>query len=153
MSNRQRGFEQVRKDARKYDKKGFIPKRATEKSAGYDLKTPVDLEIPAQGYTTFFTNIKAYMQDDEVLKLYIRSSLGFKYGLMLANNVGIIDADYYSNSDNDGNIGIRLYNSSEETLSFEAGTRICQGLFAKYLTVDQDQTKKSREGGIGSTGR
>ncbi|MBM7557918.1 dUTP diphosphatase [Halanaerobacter jeridensis] len=153
MGNRQRGFEHVVETARKYDEEGFIPQRATEKSAGYDIKTPIDLEIPPQDYTTFFTNIKAYMQDDEVLKIYIRSSLGFKHGLMLANNVGIIDADYYSNPDNDGNIGIRLYNSSQEKLSFKAGTRICQGIFEKYLTVDQDQTKKSREGGLGSTGR
>ena len=153
MSNRQRGFEHVVEEAREYDKQGFIPQRATEKSAGYDFKTPIDLEIPPQGYATFFTNIKAYMQDDEVLKLYIRSSLGFKHGLMLANNVGIIDADYYSNPDNDGNIGIRLYNSSQEKLYFEAGTRICQGIFERYLTVDQDQAQKSRDGGIGSTGQ
>ncbi|MGM0370186.1 MAG: dUTP diphosphatase [Bacillota bacterium] len=152
MSDKQRGFEQVIKSARKYETKGFIPQRATEKSAGYDLKTPIDLVIPANGYQTFFTNIKAYMQDDEVLKIYIRSSLGFKYGLMLANNVGIIDADYYSNSDNDGNIGIRLYNSSDQQLEFEAGTRICQGIFENYLTVDQDGASQSRQGGLGSTG-
>ncbi|MGM0502452.1 MAG: dUTP diphosphatase [Bacillota bacterium] len=153
MENKQRGFEHVTEEARKHEKKGVIPQRATKKSAGYDFKTPIDLEIPAQGYITFFTNIKAYMQDDEVLKLYIRSSLGFKHGLMLANNVGIIDADYYSNPDNDGNIGIRLFNSSDNELYFEAGTRICQGIFEKYLTADQDQVLANRQGGMGSTGK
>ena len=153
MGNRKRGFEDVIKVAREYGKQGFIPQRATKKSAGYDFKTPIDLEIPAQGYTTFFTNIKAYMQDDEVLKLYIRSSLGFKDGLMLANNVGIIDADYYANDDNDGNIGVRLYNSSQEKLYYEAGTKICQGIFEKYLTSDEDKANTNRAGGIGSTGK
>lgn len=131
---------------------GYFPQRSTKKSAGYDFSTPIDLTIPPKGYTKFFTNIKAYMEDDEVLKLYIRSSLGFKHGLMLANNTGIIDADYYSNPENDGNIGCCLYNSSDKELKFEAGTRIFQGIFQKYLVADDDNANKKRVGGLGSTG-
>ena len=40
----------------------------------------------------------------EFLGIYIRSSLGFKYNIRMCNQVGIIDADYYNNKDNEGHI-------------------------------------------------
>ena len=90
------------------------------------------------------------MGDDEVLLLDVRSSMGGKF--MLANTLGVIDADYYSNEKNDGNIGVFLLNISDETLTINAGDRIAQGMFFNYLIADNGNTDAVREGGFGSTG-
>lgn len=150
-----RGFEAVEKAYRVHPNVDIVlPTRATAKSAGYDFVTPVDIVVPPHGYSVAIqTDVKAYMQDDEVLELHIRSSLGFKKGLRLINCTGIIDADYYSNADNDGNIGIKLYNASEEEVIVKAGERIMQGIFTKYLIVDEDNANGERTGGYGSTGK
>jgi dUTP pyrophosphatase len=146
-----RDFEHVNKENRKYDKKGILPVRQNKNDAGYDFYTPIDFAVPAGGYQTFFTNVKAYMQDNEWLSLIIRSSLGFKKKLILVNAVGVIDSSYYNNSDNEGNIGCCIYNTSDEDLFFSRGDRIFQGIFQKYLITDSDSTVLRRKGGIGST--
>lgn len=148
-----RGFEVVDYKYRKHiDVDIQIPKRSTKNSAGYDICTPIKIIIPAGGISEAIqTDIKAYMLEDEVLEIYPRSSLGFKKGLMLINTVGVIDSDYYSNKDNDGNIGFKLKNLSDEEIVIEAGEKIMQGIFKKYLKVDDDNTLEERTGGIGST--
>jgi dUTP pyrophosphatase len=94
------------------------------------------------------------MQNNEVLMLYVRSSIGVKKGVVLANGTGIIDASYYSNPDNDGRIGIVLYNTSNETAIINAGERVAQGIFMQYLTADDDYVlNKTRAGGFGSSGK
>ncbi len=141
-----RGFEQI-----KDSKLGIIPKRATAKSAGYDFHTVEQLTIKPGQTVLAKTGIKAYMLDDEVLKVFIRSSLGFKKNLRLANSVGIIDADYYSNIDNDGHIMIALHNFGTNIQNIEVDERIAQGIFEKYLVVDKDLAEGERDGGFGST--
>ena len=131
-----------------------LPERQTKASAGYDFYVIEDVTIPPQSVVMLPTNVKAYMQDDEVLMLYIRSSIGVKKGVVLSNGTGVIDASYYSNPDNDGRIGIALYNSSNEEVHISAGDRIAQGVFIKYLTVDDDTVvNKVRVGGFGSSGK
>ena len=94
------------------------------------------------------------MEDDEFLMLVIRSSKGRKEGLVLANQVGIIDADYYENIDNDGHIIVAIRNVSESDKKIWKGDRICQGIFMKYLTVsDEVSIEKKRLGGFGSTNK
>ena len=89
------------------------------------------------------------MLPDEVLMLYVRSSIGIKKGLVLANGTGIIDSSYYPN-----NIGICLFNTSNIPVKILKGDRIAQGIFMKYLTADNDEVlNKSRKGGFGSSGR
>lgn len=150
-----RGFEVVEDKYRKHPNIDIqIPKRSTKNSAGYDICTPVEIRIPAGGISEAIqTDIKAYMLADEVLEIYPRSSLGFKKGLMLINTVGIIDSDYYSNLDNDGNIGFKLKNLTDKEIVIEAGEKIMQGIFKKYLRVDNDNSNEARIGGIGSTGK
>ncbi len=130
-----------------------LPLRSTEKSAGYDFEVCEDITIKPQEIKLAETGVKAYMQDDEVLKLYPRSSLPKNYGLTIPNNVGIIDADYYENPTNDGAIYIQLYNFSNTTQTIKKGTRIAQGIFCKYLKAEHDETTNAkRNGGFGSTG-
>lgn len=130
-----------------------LPTRADVASAGYDFYLPKDvILLPAQK-TLIFTDVKAYMQPDEVLQLFIRSSLAIKQGLMLPNNVGIIDASYYSNPGNDGNIGIALVNTSGISVKLRKGDRVIQGIFTKFFVADVDETAKTeRTGGFGSSG-
>lgn len=150
---RNRGFEVVDDKYRKHPKADIqIPKRGTKNSAGYDICTPIKIVIPAGGISEAIqTDIKAYMLADEVLEIYPRSSLGFKKNLMLINTVGIIDSDYYSNKDNDGNIGFKFKNLSDKEVVIEAGEKILQGIFKKYLKADNDNATEERNGGIGST--
>lgn len=131
-----------------------MPKRGTKLSAGYDLSSIEDVIIPPHSMKLIPTGIKACMEDDEVLLIYPRSSLGRKKSLMLSNNVAVIDADYFSNPDNDGHIMINLYNFSDVDQKIEKGERFAQGIFTKYLIVDDDITSSNtRSGGFGSTGK
>lgn len=130
-----------------------LPKRSTMYSAGYDIETCEDLTINPNEIKLAKTGIKAFMQPDEVLKMYPRSSLPRTFGVTIPNNVGIVDADYFENPDNDGAIFVSLINFINEPVFIPKGTRIAQGIFMKYLTVsDEEPIKKTRNGGFGSTG-
>lgn len=99
------------------------------------------------------TGIKANMEDDEVLELYNRSSNPKKLGLILANSVGVVDADYYNNPDNDGEIMFAFFNFKPWDVTLKVGDRIGQGVFKKVLrpTVGLRVKDAKREGGFGST--
>jgi dUTP pyrophosphatase len=144
-----RGFEVV--TAFKQEKVN-LPTRKTCQSAGYDFESVENVLIDVKSRKLIKTGIKAYMQEDEVLKLYIRSSLAYKKGLMLANGVGIIDADYYNNQDNEGHIMVLVYNPTAVPIEINKNDRIAQGIFEKYLSADKSDTKQKRTGGFGSTG-
>lgn len=149
-----RGFEIIPTEHRKFKEAQIaLPVRADARSAGYDFSANETAVIAPGAQHLFWTDICAYMLDDEVLEMYVRSSIGIKRHLTLANTVGIIDASYYANAGNYGNIGICLVNRSTETVTIEAGERIAQGIFKKYFVADNDVTlNEQRKGGIGSSG-
>ena len=132
-----------------------LPYRKTKYSAGYDLEAAEDVIIPSfkkgMAPTMVKTGLKAYMQDDEMLLLYNRSSNPKKKGLILANSVGVVDKDYYGNSDNDGHIMFAFYNIKEEDILIKKGDRIGQAIFTPYLIADDDNANAERTGGFGST--
>lgn len=123
-----------------------LPTRQTKKSAGYDFYLPEDLILLPHEVKLIRTNIKAYMQDDEVLMLYIRSSLGLKKGLLLQNSTGVIDADFFPNE-----IHLGLKNTTDKEIKLLKNDRIVQGIFIKYLIADDGNLEEERHGGIGST--
>ena len=131
-----------------------LPERKTGASTGYDFASAADVDIASGECVLVPTGVKAYMQKDEVLLIYIRSSTALKKRLMLMNSVGVIDADYYGNAENEGHIYIPLYNYGKESVHIAAGERIAQGIFTHYLTVDGDAAGRGtvRAGGFGSTG-
>lgn len=140
-------------------KTATLPKRATRKSAGYDFVSPDEYLILPKETRIIMTNVKCKMNSDEVLMLFMRSSTGIKKHLMLANGTGIIDADYFENASNDGNIGIPVYNYGETSVMIDAGERIAQGIIMKYSITDEDRKAlydledvNDRVGGFGSTG-
>lgn len=149
-----RGFEV----AKGFEDKGIhLPGRKTKYSAGYDIEAAEDTVIPSfkkgMNPTLVKTGLKAYMQDDEVLLLYNRSSNPKKKGLVMANSVGVIDKDYYGNPDNDGHFMFSFFNIKDEDIVIKKGEAIGQGIFQKYLTVDNDVAEGERVGGFGSTSK
>ncbi len=137
------------------DKDINLPVRKTKYSAGYDVECAEDTTVPSfkkgMAPTLIPTGIKVYMEDDEVLYLYNRSSNPKKKGLILANSVGVVDKDYYGNPDNDGHIMFAFYNIKDEDITIKKGEAIGQAIFSKYLVTDDDSATGNREGGFGST--
>ena len=129
----------------------ILPRRSTKNSAGYDFYSLKDIFIKANERVIIPTGIKACMNDNEFLGIFIRSSLGFKYNIRMCNQVGIIDADYYNNDQNEGHIFVCLENEGEEDFMIKKGDRFVQGIFIPYLKIDDDSVTNLRNGGIGST--
>lgn len=129
------------------------PHRSTKYSAGYDFISPVEMIVRGHGTAKIPTGIKVKMEDDEVLMIYPRSSIGFKTNIRLSNSTGIIDSDYYNNPDNEGHILIKFFNPTDDDYQINIGDKIAQGIFTKYLIVeDEEDVDIKRAGGIGSTG-
>lgn len=129
-----------------------LPKRSTSGSAGYDFFAPYPFAI-GKGQTVFVkTWVKAKMPKDTVLLLFERSSWGFKKQVSIPNAVGVIDSDYYGNTENDGNIAFAFTNHGSEPLEVEVGDKIGQGIFLPFLLTDDDEADGERVGGMGSTG-
>lgn len=147
-----RNFEFVLPVYQRDSSMNILPRRSSVGSAAYDFYAGNDKIFKPGESFTFWTNVKAHMNDDEVLLIFPRSSMGIK-GWRLKNTVGVIDASYADNPSNDGNIGICLEYCGEEDTCIHAGDRIAQGIFMKYLTTDDDATNETRTGGFGSSGK
>ena len=135
------------------EERPMLPKRQTKHSAGYDFYAPKDVLIQKGIGGLIRTGIKAHMPEDEHLEIHIRSSYGMKYGMRLANGVGIIDADYYNNPDNEGEIMIKLINDGPGDVMVRRGDRFAQGIFVKHCLTDNDNADGERVGGVGSSGK
>ncbi|MFC6314082.1 MULTISPECIES: dUTP diphosphatase [Lapidilactobacillus] len=161
-----------------------LPQRQTTHAAGYDFAAAEDFLLPSiwkMNFVKMFrkinnehelmtkdfqraeqslrpllvpTGIKVTMPTDEVLLLVNRSSSPLKRFLSLPNGVGVIDADYYNNEANEGEIFFQLINFGIRDQLIKKGDRLGQGIFVKYLTTDDDQpADQKRQGGFGSSGR
>lgn len=101
--------------------------------------------------TLISTGMKCKLADNEWLALTIRSSSPLKYWLVLANSVGVIDADYYNNPDNEGEIFFQVYNMSPFNIEIKKGEAIGQAIIMPYDTTIDDMAAGDRIGGFGST--
>lgn len=129
-----------------------LPNRSTKNSAGYDFFSLFDFSLKPGEIMKIPTGIKVNMENNDVLFLVVRSSMGFKYNVRMCNQVGVIDSDYYNNSDNEGHIWIKLKNEGDKDFIVKNGDAICQGIFLNYLTVTNERdVKKIKNGGLGST--
>ena len=149
-----RGFE----IAKGFEDKGInLPKRKTRCSAGYDVEAAEDTIIPSfksgMKPTLVKTGIKSYFPDDEYLMLANRSSNPGKKGLVLANSIGVVDADYYGNESNDGHIMFAFFNFFDQDVKIKKGDAIGQAIFQKYFIADDDNAEGTRVGGFGSTNK
>ena len=129
--------------------------------------TEVNTDVPVEGMTLdqlaaltkstkakptlVSTGVKCILPPDAYLELSVRSSTPLKYWLILANGVGIIDADYANNKDNEGEIFFQVINLSPFPIQLKRGDIIGQGIIKKYETTSDDSAKGLRNGGFGST--
>lgn len=147
-------FELVRKYAGQNE---LLPKRETQFSAGYDLKAAEDVTIPGLNGDARLkpvlvpTGVKAQLEKDQVLILANRSSNALKRNLIVPNGVGVIDADYYNNPNNEGEIMGLFINLNAEDYKIYKGDRIMQGIITSYAITEDDEAKGKRNGGFGST--
>ena len=164
------------------DAEMLIPKRGTEASAGYDFVVAEDIVIPpyvllmseidaSECYpmtlaemaaltkrtgakpTLVSSGVKCEIPSNMYLELSVRSSTPLKYWLIMANSVGIIDADYYNNPDNEGEIFFQMINLSPFPIQLRKGDKIGQGIFKEYRIAADDNAKGNRTGGFGSTSK
>ena len=146
-----RGFEYCNEE---YIGTISLPLKGTSQSAGYDYFCPHEVIVMPGQTEKIVTGIKAYMQPGEVLILFPRSSNGIKHNIVLANTVGVVDADYYNNPHNGGNIIIVIRNNGNHPLKIGVGERFAQGVFFPFLSADNTETLyKERIGGVGSTAK
>ena len=160
----------------------LIPTRKTEASAGYDMYVAEEIVVPSWADlftrmeeanaitprslekmakitkelkckpTLVSTGVKCQLEPDTYLELSVRSSTPLKYWLILANSVGVIDADYYNNEDNEGEIFFQLINLSPIPIVLKPGDCIGQGIIKRYEKTTEDCATGTRKGGFGSTG-
>lgn len=131
-----------------------LPQRATVGSAGYDFFAPTDFQIACDDSINIPTGIRCKISDGWVLTAYPRSGHGFKFGIRLANSVGVIDSDYYF-ADNEGHIFVKLVNESvlgwRKEFKVNQGDAMCQGIFLPFGITENDEAEGQRTGGFGST--
>ena len=128
-----------------------IPQRKTKYSAGHDISIPFEIALSSGSKMMIPTGIRCRIDEDYVMLIAPRSSLGIKKGLRLNNTLAVIDSDYYMNPDNEGHIFISVVNGGRDVIKFKAGDNIVQAMFVPYGVADEEEILEKRVGGIGST--
>ena len=120
-----------------------LPKRATAGSAGYDFFAPFTMQIRSYNELLIPTGIRAKLDDGTFLAIVPRSGLGFKHYFRLANEIGIIDADYYNGYDY--HIYYITNNKKTEISSVEQGAILVffNGNYADWYDENLDQVYKN----------
>jgi dUTP pyrophosphatase len=132
-----------------------LPERATDGSAGLDLRACVDNELTLQpgDVELLPTGLAMYIADPGLCAMILpRSGLGHKHGIVLGNLVGLIDSDYQ------GQLFVSCWNRSEQPYTVSPGERIAQLVIVPVVQADfelvEDFVSTDRaQGGFGSTGR
>lgn len=132
-----------------------VPVRATDGSAGYDLKACIteDLLLLPGETKMIPTGIAIQLASNQYVGLlFSRSSIAVKYGQIQPNAVGVIDSDYR------GEIMVALKNMSTEGYTIHKGDRIAQLVIVpvslpEVEVCDELEESARGTGGFGSTGR
>lgn len=130
-----------------------LPEAATSASAGFDLAASVDMEIPPRSIRLIGTGLVIAVPEGHFLGIFARSSTPLKRGLMVANGVGVIDADYCGPNDE---IKIQLLNFTDAPVQVAKGDRLAQGVVLPCPRVEWEEVGEMivpTRGGFGSTGR
>ncbi len=133
-----------------------LPTRATDGSAGIDLRACIDepIVIKAGECRLIGTGLAVYIADPDFAGLILpRSGLGHKHGIVLGNLVGLIDADYQ------GELMVSLWNRSDSDFTLNPAERMAQYVVVPvarpaFEVVDEfSDVSKRGAGGFGSSGR
>lgn len=129
-----------------------VPNVGTPLSAGLDLRSKVDIDVIPNRTTFIPTGLRIALEPNTVGLLFPRSGLSTKFGLRLANGVGVIDADYR------GEIIVPIYHDTSGIYKVKSGERIAQLVVVPILSPtlfervsELDETERGA-GGFGSTG-
>jgi len=138
---------------RMYDKIQ-LPKRATARSSGYDIRTPVGFDLRAGDEFKFPTGIRVKIDSGWWLMCMPRSGSGMKQRVRLANTIGNIDEDYFE-ANNEGHMFVKLTKDALSNGVFHAdyGDAVLQAVFVPYGITYDDDADGIRTGGMGSTGK
>ena len=139
---------------KKLDPRAVIPSRATAGSAGLDLCACLDAPVTIEAGEIKMIPLGITAEPDRediALLIYPRSGLSSKYGVSLANCVGVVDSDYR------GAWFVPLINHGKEPFTVEHGMRIAQLIPTSILMPDievSDQLSETERGagGFGSSG-
>lgn len=128
-----------------------LPSYSTCMSAGMDVRSNVDKTVPAQGAALIPTGLYMALPEGYECQVRPRSGLALKRGITVLNSPGTVDADYR------GEIGVILYNTTNEPFVVKVGERIAQIVISKYETAEWDEVdildSTSRgSGGFGHSG-
>ena len=129
-----------------------LPEPATARAAGFDLAAAADLEIPPHSVRLVGTGLVIAVPDGYFLGIFARSSTPLKRGLMVANGVGVIDADYCGPAEE---IKIQLLNFTDAPVKISAGDRLAQGILLPSPVIEWEEVMEMQvptRGGFGSTG-
>jgi len=129
-----------------------LPEQATARSAGFDLAAASDVEIPARSIRLVGTGLVIAVPEGFFLGIFARSSTPLKRGLMVANGVGVIDADYCGPEDE---IKIQVLNITDAPVKVARGDRLAQGIVLPCPRVEWNEVEEMVQptrGGFGSTG-
>lgn len=133
----------------------YLPKYATEGSAGLDLRACIDNTMQIfPGQTVLIpTGLAIYIENPELCAMVLpRSGLGHKHGIVLGNLVGLIDSDYQ------GQLFISIWNRGDSIFELNPFERVAQLVIVPVIQADftivDDFTDTVRgDGGFGSTGK
>lgn len=136
---------------KRVDKSLPLPKYETDGSVGFDLLCRESAEIAPHSIVLIPANVIVETPPGYMLMICMRSSTPRKFGLTMAQGVGIVDNDYCGEEDE---LKIQVYNFTDEPVTVERGSRIAQGIFVRVGTAEWnevDQMAAPSRGGFGST--
>jgi dUTP pyrophosphatase len=129
-----------------------LPAYATAGAAAFDLAAAADVEVPPHGIALVPTGLVVEVPPGHFLAILARSSTPLKRGLMVANGVGVIDADYCGPADE---VKVQVINVTASPVRVAAGDRIAQGMVLaapRLELIEQPLADRVSRGGFGSTG-
>ena len=129
-----------------------LPVYSSPGAAAFDLAAADDVEIGPGEIKLVGTGLVVAVPDGHFLAIFARSSTPLKRGLMVANGVGVLDADYCGPGDE---LKVQLLNITNEPVAIKAGDRLAQGIVlqAPRVEFEEGEATAPSRGGFGSTGR
>lgn len=131
------------------DTNAYMPEKAHNVDAGFDLRTPIDITVEGGNHAIIDTGVHIEIPEGYVGMLKSKSGLNVKYNLV---GEGVIDAGYT------GSIRVKLYNHGRESYKFRKGDKITQIVILPIPDVELELTNSFKEtergdNGFGSTGK
>nr|XP_014099033.2 deoxyuridine 5'-triphosphate nucleotidohydrolase isoform X1 [Bactrocera oleae] len=125
------------------------PVRGSPRSAGLDLQSAYDVKVPARGKALVKTDLQVQVPEGSYGRVAPRSGLAVKNFIDVG--AGVVDEDYR------GNLGVVLFNHSDEDFEVKRGDRIAQFICERIFYPELEEVDKLDEtergaGGFGSTG-